>query len=164
MFGEGARGGLPALLQTAGEERHEGGIEGALGEQAPEQVGQAEGDEERVRHRPGPDRRRDQNIAHKTQHAADPEKFELAVRLSRITFPYLLFMALVALLGGVLNSLYKFAAAAAAPILLNVVFIGALLFVLPATGKPGYVLAWSVAAAGIGQFLLLAIAAGRAGG
>ncbi len=95
--------------------------------------------------------------------AAAPEKYELAVQLSRITFPYLLFMAMVALLGGVLNSLYKFAAAAAAPILLNVTFIGALLFVLPVTGKPGHVLAWSVAAAGIGQFLLLSIAAHRAG-
>jgi putative peptidoglycan lipid II flippase len=94
---------------------------------------------------------------------ADPEKLELAIQLSRITFPYLLFMALVALLGGVLNSLYRFAAAAAAPILLNVIFIGALLFVLPATGMPGHVLAWSVAAAGIGQFLLLAAAAHRAG-
>ena len=95
--------------------------------------------------------------------AAAPEKFELAVQLSRITFPYLLFMALVALFGGVLNSLYRFAAAAAAPILLNVIFIGALLLVLPLTGQPGHVLAWSVAAAGIGQFLLLAIAARRAG-
>jgi putative peptidoglycan lipid II flippase len=95
--------------------------------------------------------------------AAEPEKFELAVQFSRITFPYLLFMALVALFGGVLNSLYKFAAAAAAPILLNIVFIGALLLILPVTGQPGHVLAWSVAAAGIGQFLLLAIAAQRAG-
>lgn len=95
--------------------------------------------------------------------AAEPEKFDLAVQFSRITFPYLLFMALVALFGGVLNSLYKFAAAAAAPILLNIVFIGALLLVLPVTGQPGHVLAWSVAVAGIGQFLLLAIAAQRAG-
>ncbi len=94
---------------------------------------------------------------------ADPEKYDLAVQLSRITFPYLLFMALVALFGGVLNSLYKFAAAAAAPILLNVVFIAALVLVLPRTGHPGQVLAWSVAAAGVGQFLLLAIAAHRAG-
>ena len=95
--------------------------------------------------------------------AAEPEKFQLAVELSRITFPYLLFMVLVALFGAVLNSLYRFAAAAAAPILLNVVFIGALLLVLPLTGQPGHVLAWSVAAAGIGQFLLLALAARRAG-
>ncbi len=95
--------------------------------------------------------------------AEDPAKFDLAVQLSRITFPYLLFMSLVALLSGVLNSLYKFAAAAAAPILLNVFFIFALLVVLPRVGAPGHVLAWTVAAAGLGQFLLLLIACHRAG-
>ncbi|MFQ5774135.1 MAG: murein biosynthesis integral membrane protein MurJ [Kiloniellaceae bacterium] len=95
--------------------------------------------------------------------AVDPEKFDLTVRLSRIAFPYLLFMAMVALLGGVLNSLYRFAAAAAAPILLNVFFIVALLVVVPLTGAPGHVLAWTVAAAGMGQFLLLVVACRRAG-
>ena len=48
----------------------------------------------------------------------DPEKLALAVDLTRITFPYLIFMAVTALLSGILNSLYRFAAAAAAPILL----------------------------------------------
>ncbi len=95
--------------------------------------------------------------------AAEPDKFDLAVRLSRITFPYLLFMSLVALLSGVLNSLTKFAAAAAAPILLNVCFIVALVVVLPVTGAPGQVLAWTVVVAGLGQFLLLLIACRRAG-
>ncbi|HSR71252.1 MAG TPA: lipid II flippase MurJ, partial [Kiloniellales bacterium] len=76
--------------------------------------------------------------------AAEPEKFDLAVALSRITFPYLLFMALVALLSGLLNSLYRFAAAAAAPILLNVFFIAALILIVPLTGRPGHVLAWTV--------------------
>jgi len=95
--------------------------------------------------------------------AAEPEKFDLAVALSRITFPYLLFMSLVALLSGLLNSLYKFAAAAAAPILLNVCFIVALVVVLPRTGAPGQVLAWTVAVAGLGQFLWLLIACHRAG-
>src|SRR5579875_2422095 len=51
--------------------------------------------------------------------AADPAKFQLVVALTRITFPYLLFIALAALLAGVLNSLDRFAAAAATPILLN---------------------------------------------
>ena len=46
--------------------------------------------------------------------AEDPAKFDLAIQLSRITFPYLLFVSLVALFSGVLNSLYRFAAAAAA--------------------------------------------------
>ncbi|MEX2408619.1 MAG: murein biosynthesis integral membrane protein MurJ, partial [Rhodovibrionaceae bacterium] len=100
--------------------------------------------------------------------AADPAKYALAVDLTRITFPYLLFMALVALFSGLLNSLYRFAAAAAAPILLNVFFIAALALVIPlfdlgAGDTPGYVLAWTVALAGAGQFVLLVIAAARAG-
>ena len=95
--------------------------------------------------------------------AADAEKFDLTVQLSRITFPYLLFMSLVALLSGVLNALYRFAAAAAAPILLNVFFISTLVVVVPLTGQPGHVLAWTVAAAGATQFLLLYVAASRAG-
>jgi putative peptidoglycan lipid II flippase len=95
--------------------------------------------------------------------ADDPEKFALTVELSQITFPYLLFVALAALLGGVLNSLYRFAAAAAAPVLLNVFFIAALAVAVPLTGQPGYVMAWTVAAAGIAQFLMLQVAASRAG-
>jgi len=95
--------------------------------------------------------------------AADSDKFQLTVELSQITFPYLLFIALAALLGGVLNSLYRFAAAAAAPVLLNVFFIAALAVVVPLTGAPGQVMAWTVAAAGVGQFLLLQTAAARAG-
>ena len=93
----------------------------------------------------------------------DSEKFQLAVDLGRITFPYLLFMALVALLSGLLNSLYRFVAAAAAPVLLNVFFILALLVVLPLTGWPGHVMAWTVFLAGIGQFLVVLVAAARAG-
>ncbi|MEX0758665.1 MAG: murein biosynthesis integral membrane protein MurJ, partial [Tistlia sp.] len=96
--------------------------------------------------------------------ADDPAQFDLAVRLTRIAFPYLLFMVLVALLGGVLNSLYRFAAAAAAPILLNLFFIASLLLVLPYwTGNAGELLAWTVAAAGLGQFLFMAWAASAAG-
>ena len=52
----------------------------------------------------------------------DPDKLNLAVQLSRITFPYLLFISLASLMSGVLNSLGKFAAAAATPILLNSYF------------------------------------------
>ena len=93
----------------------------------------------------------------------NPGKFDLTVELSRIAFPYLLFMALVALLSGVLNSLHRFVAAAAAPILLNAFFILALVVILPLTGWPGQVMAWTVAVAGLGQFLLLVFAARRAG-
>ena len=55
--------------------------------------------------------------------AEQPEKFDLTVLLTRIAFPYLLCMSVVALLSGVLNSMQRFTAAAAAPILLNVVLI-----------------------------------------
>ena len=58
--------------------------------------------------------------------ATDPAKFALAVDLTRITFPYLLFISLVALQGGMLNSVERFAATAATPVLLNLFLIGAL--------------------------------------
>lgn len=95
--------------------------------------------------------------------SADPEKLALTIELSRITFPYLLFMALTALLSGLLNSLYRFSAAAAAPILLNLLFIAALTLIVPGSERPGHVLAVTVALAGLAQFLLLTTAAARAG-
>jgi putative peptidoglycan lipid II flippase len=76
----------------------------------------------------------------------DPEKFGLAVDLTRITFPYLVFISMVSLFSGVLNSLTRFAAAAFAPALLNVALIAALL-VIPAGGEQtAYALAWAVIA------------------
>ena len=94
--------------------------------------------------------------------AADPAKFDLAVELTRITFPYLLFISLVSQLGGVLNSLGRFAAAAATPILLNLALIGALLGLTPFVETPGHALAWGVAIAGVLQFLWLIEACRRA--
>lgn len=93
----------------------------------------------------------------------DPEKFQLAIELTRITFPYLLFISLVSLLGGVLNSLGRFAAAAATPIILNIVLIGALLGATPYLPTAGHALAWGVAAAGAAQFVWLVVACHRAG-
>jgi putative peptidoglycan lipid II flippase len=61
-------------------------------------------------------------------HGASAEQFEFAVMLARLTFPYLMLISLASLLGGVLNSLHKFWVAAAAPILLNVAQIVALVF------------------------------------
>jgi putative peptidoglycan lipid II flippase len=95
--------------------------------------------------------------------ADDPLKFETAILFTQITFPYLLFMSLTALQGGVLNSLHRFAHAAAAPVLLNVIAILALAVVAPLTGLPGHTLAWAVAVAGVGQFLWLVHACHRAG-
>jgi putative peptidoglycan lipid II flippase len=96
-----------------------------------------------------------------------PEKFDLAVLLTRIAFPYLLCMSLVALLSGALNALGRFTMAAAAPILLNVVLIAALLLAarlgLNNTPQAGIVLAWGVAVAGFVQLAALWIAARRAG-
>ncbi|MEM7190081.1 MAG: lipid II flippase MurJ, partial [Pseudomonadota bacterium] len=56
----------------------------------------------------------------------DGDRADLAVSFSRIVFPYILFISLAALLSGVLNSLGRFAAAAAAPVLLNVILIFAM--------------------------------------
>ncbi|MGE0716010.1 MAG: murein biosynthesis integral membrane protein MurJ [Alphaproteobacteria bacterium] len=94
--------------------------------------------------------------------ADESDRFELAVALTRITFPYLLFISLVALLGGVLNALERFAAQASAPIVLNITLIVAMVTAgwFP---TPGHALAWGVAAAGVLQFLWLALAAARAG-
>jgi putative peptidoglycan lipid II flippase len=93
----------------------------------------------------------------------DAERFALTEAFSSITFPYLLCMSLVALFGSVLNALYRFATAAAAPILLNLVMIAALVFAGAAFETPGHALAWAVAAAGLVQLVWLAFDAGRAG-
>ena len=95
--------------------------------------------------------------------AGDPDKFALAVALARITFPYLLFIALVALQGGVLNSVDRFAAAAATPILLNLFLIAALLLTRHFAWHDGRALAWAVTAAGLAQFLWLMFSCARAG-
>ena len=92
-----------------------------------------------------------------------PDKFALAVDLTRITFPYLLFVSLVSLMAGVLNSLGKFAAAAATPILLNICLIGAVLGLSHIVATPAHALAWGVFGAGIVQFGWLLVHCRRAG-
>lgn len=99
--------------------------------------------------------------------ADTPEKFDLAVLLTRIAFPYLLCMSLVALLSGVLNSFQRFAAAAAAPILLNITLITAMALAaylgFGNTREAGIILAWGVAIAGFCQLTMLYVATMRAG-
>jgi len=99
--------------------------------------------------------------------ADDPDKFRLTVLLSRITFPYLLCMSLVALLSGVLNSLHRFALAAFAPVLLNIVFIAVLVYGwiagLGGRAMLGVLIASGVTFAGFLQLALLWWAAHRAG-
>jgi putative peptidoglycan lipid II flippase len=94
---------------------------------------------------------------------AVPGKMELATELTRIAFPYLLFISLVALQSGVLNALGHFGAAAAAPILLNLTLIAALVGFSPLLETPGHALAWGVSAAGVIQFVWLAWHCRRAG-
>ncbi len=91
---------------------------------------------------------------------ADPAKFTQAVDLTRIMFPYLLFISLTALQGGVLNSVERFAATAATPVLLNLFLIATLALVRPLTGEA---LAWAVTAAGVAQFLWLLFSCRAAG-
>jgi len=94
----------------------------------------------------------------------EPEKFTLTVDLARITFPYLLFMVLAAMLSGMLNSVGKFAAAAAAPVILNVVLISTLALIQAGVlTLPGHALAAGVALAGALQLLMLAKACDKAG-
>lgn len=94
---------------------------------------------------------------------AEPEKFDLAVTLTRITFPYIIFISMVSLMAGVLNSFGKFAAAAASPILLNICLIGAVLVFAPIASTPAHALAWGVFVAGIAQFSWLAVHCRRVG-
>ena len=94
---------------------------------------------------------------------AGPDKFALAVDLARLTFPYLMLISLVSLFAGVLNGLGKFAAAAAAPILLNICLVGALLLFHDGQIATARALATAVSVAGLAQMLWLAAAAARAG-
>ena len=92
-----------------------------------------------------------------------PDRLEMAINFTRITFPYILFISLGALLSGVLNSLDRFAAAAAAPILLNIVMIAAMLFYSYADLATGRALSWAVFIAGILQLGWLYWACWRTG-
>ncbi len=80
--------------------------------------------------------------------AADASKFALTVELTRITFPYILFMSLVALSGGVLNTWSRFVVPAFTPVLLNVSFIGMALLATPYFDLPVMALAWAVVLGG----------------
>jgi putative peptidoglycan lipid II flippase len=94
-------------------------------------------------------------------------KYNLAVSLTQIAFPYLLCMSIVALLSGVLNSMHHYWAAAAAPILLNIVLIAALLIAIglgyASAPAAGYVLSIGVAVAGFAQLAMLRWTVRRAG-
>ncbi|MEW5424541.1 murein biosynthesis integral membrane protein MurJ [Amorphus sp. 3PC139-8] len=97
----------------------------------------------------------------------DAEKFAVTVALTRICFPYLAAMSLVAFLSGVLNTFDKFAAAAFAPVLLNIVLIAVLTGIglsgVAGSVSAGWVLSWGVFAAGLIQAGMLWVAVARHG-
>lgn len=83
--------------------------------------------------------------------SAEPEKFDLTVQLTRITFPYILFMSLVALSGGILNTWNRFAVPAFTPVLLNVSMIAVTLCCSRHFQQPVLALAWAVFLGGLLQ-------------
>ena len=91
------------------------------------------------------------------------ERFDLRSLYGRIAFPYILLISLTALLSGVLNSLGRFALAAAAPILMNLVMIAFLLIGARTGGDIGLWQIWSVPVAGVAQLALVWWGAARAG-
>lgn len=89
--------------------------------------------------------------------------FDLSVQFGRIAFPYILFISLAALASGALNALGRFAAAAAAPVLLNIFFLTAIGGALLVEGSVAHWLVWSIPFAGAAQFALVWWAVERAG-
>ena len=103
------------------------------------------------------------------EYQAVPGKFELSVTLSRLTFPYLGLVSLVAMLSGVLNARSRFAPGAFVPVLLNVVMIGGILTGAWLRGPDGddRIVAWALAISltlsGIAQLVYMGIASRKAG-
>lgn len=85
---------------------------------------------------------------------SDGEAFPLAVAMTRIMFPYIVFISLTSLASGVLNTYKQFSLPAFAPVLLNVAFIFAAVVVAPHMKQPVYALAWAVIVGGVLQFLV----------
>lgn len=83
-----------------------------------------------------------------------PGKVELTAAMIRVMFPYILFISLVSLAGGVLNVHRRFAIPAFTPVLLNVSIIGAAIFLAPHVDPPIIALAWGVAIGGAAQLAL----------
>ena len=90
--------------------------------------------------------------------ADDPQKLDLTVLLTRVMFPYLIFMSLVAMLSGILNSMRRYFLAAIVPVLLNIILVGVLVVALSLdfdAARTGLWLAWGVFASGAAQLFFL---------
>ena len=83
----------------------------------------------------------------------DAPRYELAVEMLRVTFPYLLFISLTAMAGGILNAMGHFAVPAFTPVLLNFSLIAATLWLAPRMETPVTALAWGVFIAGLVQLM-----------
>ena len=94
---------------------------------------------------------------------AGDARFDLAVTFGQITFSYILFISLVALLSGVLNAHGKFTEAGFVPVLLNLIFIAAMLLALRQGWDMGLTLAWTTPVTGIAQLAFTWVAAHRLG-
>ncbi|HAU29280.1 MAG TPA: murein biosynthesis integral membrane protein MurJ [Rhodospirillaceae bacterium] len=93
----------------------------------------------------------------------DPQRVAWAVSMCRITFPYLMLVSLVSLLGGVLNSLDRFAPFAAAPIAFNIFIIAAIYTLSPFTPTIGHAMSWGILISGFAQLGFLWHACQKAG-
>ncbi|QIE46433.1 murein biosynthesis integral membrane protein MurJ [Pseudohalocynthiibacter aestuariivivens] len=94
---------------------------------------------------------------------AGDERFDLTVEFGRVVFPYILFISLAALLSGVLNATGRFTAAAAAPVILNVMLCTAMGYAVVTGGQVVQALVWTIPFAGVAQLALVWAAAHRAG-
>ena len=83
----------------------------------------------------------------------DSAKAQLATGMLRVTFPYIFFISLTALAGGVLNTYRRFAVPAFTPVLLNLSMIGCAVWLSPRVAQPVTALAWGVLIAGVAQLL-----------
>lgn len=92
-----------------------------------------------------------------------PEAFDLAAALTRVMFPYIAFMSLVALAASILNTLKKFAIPAATPILLNLSFIVCSVVLAPRLEEPIWALAAAVVLGGVLQLAAQILALARLG-
>ncbi|WP_272008746.1 murein biosynthesis integral membrane protein MurJ [Roseovarius sp. ZX-A-9] len=90
-------------------------------------------------------------------------RFDLTVEFGRVVFPYILFISLAALLSGVLNATGRFTAAAAAPVMLNVMLCTAMGYAVMTGGQVVQALVWTIPFAGVVQLALVWVAAHRAG-
>jgi putative peptidoglycan lipid II flippase len=95
--------------------------------------------------------------------AGDAKQMALVIELGRITFPYLLLISLTAFQGAVLNAHRRFAAMAAAPILLNLALLAVPLLLLSFGIGDAQAFAWAVIVGGVAQFLFLAFVCHREG-